>query len=102
LKKLGKPVDLNSFLSNSLDKGEAAVIQLAIDNNINTVCIDETAGRRIARLNNLKVTGSLGIIISAIKSGEEIDIVRVIDNMKNNGVWIGKELASKAIRLIDE
>ena len=102
LKKPGKPVDLNSFLSNSLDKGEAAVIQLAIDNNINTVCIDETAGRRIARLNNLKVTGSLGIIISAIKSGEEIDIVRVIDNMKNNGVWIGKELASKAIRLIDE
>ncbi len=31
-----------------------------------------------------------------------IYIVRVIDNMKNNGVWIGEELASKAIRLVDD
>jgi len=100
LKKLGKPVDLNSFLSNSLDKGEAAVIQVAINNNIGTVCIDETAGIRIAKLNDLKVTGSLGVIISAIKSGENFDIESVVENMIKNGFWISQELTEDAIRLV--
>ena len=64
INKRNKPVKVEPFLKNSLDKGEASVIQTALNENIKTVCIDEVAGRRIARLNNLKVTGSLGIIIS--------------------------------------
>ena len=100
LNKLNRPVKLNSFLSNSLDKGEASVIQLAIDNGIKTVCIDEAAGRRIARLNDLKVTGSLGVIISAIKIGEDLAIESVIRNMRENGVWISNKLAEEAIRLV--
>ena len=99
---MAEPVELNSFLSNSLDKGEAAVIQVAINNDIETVCIDETAGRRIAKLNNLEVTGSLGVIISAIRSGENLDIEIVIENMKENGVWISQELANEAIRLVQD
>ncbi|WP_216594172.1 hypothetical protein [Synechococcus sp. PCC 6312] len=51
------------YLLNSLDSGEAAVIQLALNQNIQTVCIDETSGRRIARLNGLNVTGSIGILL---------------------------------------
>ena len=102
LTKMAEPVELNSFLSNSLDKGEAAVIQVAINNDIETVCIDETAGRRIAKLNNLEVTGSLGVIISAIRSGENLDIEIVIENMKENGVWISQELANEAIRLVQD
>lgn len=40
---------------------QPAVIQLALDKGIQTVCIDETVGRKIARLNNLTLTGSIGI-----------------------------------------
>jgi len=50
------------FLRNVLDLGEASVIQFALDENIDTVCIDEALGRRIARLNGLKLTGSTGIL----------------------------------------
>ena len=57
----------------------------------------EVSGRRIARLNNLKLTGSLGIIISAIKKGENINIKDIISNMRENGVWISKELEKKLL-----
>ena len=73
---------------------------MAINNNIGTVCIDETAGIRIAKLNDLKVTGSLGVIISAIKSGENFDIESVVENMIKNGFWISQELTEDAIRLV--
>jgi len=101
LKKLDNPVEISTFLKNSLDSGEASVIQIALNKNIETVCIDEAAGRRIARLNNLKLTGSLGIIISAINNGENIDLKKLIKNMRNNGVWISDQLKEKALDLID-
>lgn len=53
----------------------------------------------IAGLGNLKVTGSLGVIISAIKIGEDLAIESVIKNMRENGVWISNKLAEEAIRL---
>ena len=58
LQKIETPVILSPLLANSLDAGEAAVIQLALDKHVATVCIDEHAGRRMARLHGLTVTGS--------------------------------------------
>ena len=53
LQRQAAPVSITPFLRNSLDLGEAAVIQLALNGGIETVCIDETAGRRMARLHRL-------------------------------------------------
>ncbi len=44
LVKWQKPLTINPFLRNALDLGEASVIQLALDENISTVCIDESVG----------------------------------------------------------
>lgn len=60
LRQKQEPVLISSFLLNSLDLGEASVIQLAIDQSILTVCIDEVVGRRVAKLNGLYLTGSVG------------------------------------------
>ncbi len=57
--KLDKPTIIQPYLLNSLDLGESSVIQTALDEKIQTVCIDEAVGRRIARLNGLSFTGSL-------------------------------------------
>ncbi len=70
LQKQRKPLTtMSPFLANSLDRGEAAVIQLALNEKVPTVCIDETVGRRIARLSGLYVTGSIGVLIRAQKAG---------------------------------
>ncbi len=100
LTKAQTPVRINTFLENSLDLGEASVIQTALNEAIDTVCIDEAAGRRIARLNSLKLTGSLGIIISAINDGENLDLEKAIEKMRNNGIWISDKLKERALSLV--
>jgi predicted nucleic acid-binding protein len=67
LERRQQPVEVAPYLLNLLDRGEASVIQLALNENINTVCIDESAGRRIARIHNLFLTGSIGILLRAKK-----------------------------------
>ena len=59
LRTEAKSLDIAPLLANSLDPGEAAVIQLALDKNIQNVCIDEVVGRRVARLSGLTVTGRI-------------------------------------------
>jgi len=100
--KRKKPTKLNPFLKNTLDTGEASVIQLALDENIRTVCIDEALGRRLARLSGLKVTGSLGILLKAKKNGIPINISQAIKNMRKNGIWLNKELEKLVIKKAEE
>jgi predicted nucleic acid-binding protein len=102
LDKQTKPTNVGPFLRNSLDIGEASVIQTALDMGIPTVCIDEAVGRRVARLNNLTVTGSIGILIRAKKEGAAISIRTVLDNMHRHGIWIGNNIADTAIKLAGE
>lgn len=93
---------IRADLASVLDAGESAVIQTALDSGIGRVCIDETLGRRVARLNGLAVTGSLGMIIHAIRCGENIELSAVIGRMRENGIWLSDELAERALRLVDK
>jgi predicted nucleic acid-binding protein len=91
------PTNISTYLSNSLDIGEASVIQIAIDENIQRVCIDETTGRRIARLHNLKLTGSVGILVRAKNEGFSFSMIEAIQKMKQNGVWLSDEVVEFAL-----
>lgn len=93
---------IGTFLRNSLDIGEASVIQTALDLRIVTVCIDEAVGRRIARLNALSVTGSIGILLRAKQEGASLSIRTALDNMNRHGIWLGKEVTDAAIKLSGE
>ncbi|KIH75707.1 hypothetical protein SAMN05660860_03113 [Geoalkalibacter ferrihydriticus] len=93
LENLDTPRQINPHLINTLDRGEASVIQAAIDLKIQTVCIDEAVGRRIARLNGLKLTGSLGILVRAKKELGGFSVTAAISSMRLKGIWIGEELA---------
>lgn len=98
LERLESSQQINPYLINSLDRGEASVIQAALDLGIDTVCIDEAVGRRIARLNGLNLTGSLGILIRAKRELGNISITEAIGSMRRNGIWISDRLASLAVR----
>lgn len=99
---MDQPSNLSPILKNSLDTGEASVIQFALDNQISTVCIDEIAGRRIARLHDLKVTGSLGILLKAKSNGENVSIRQCINNMEKKGIYLSSDLISTAIQMSGE
>jgi len=86
----------------TLDIGEASVVQLAVQKNISVVCIDEAVGRRVARLNGLKLTGSIGILIRAKKEGFPIVISDVIQRMKSHGIWLSEGVISFALEQAGE
>jgi predicted nucleic acid-binding protein len=97
LEKREIPEELIPLLQNSLDPGESSVIQVALNEKIPVVCIDESAGRRVARLSGLSVTGSLGILVRAKREGLPIKIEKAINNMKNRGIWISDHLKKQAL-----
>ena len=95
-------VQIQPMLLNSLDPGEASVIQLAINKKIATVSIDEVVGRRIARLNGLKLIGSLGILIKAKNNGLISSMKNSINRMREKGIYISDELITMALKVTKE
>ena len=94
--------NISPFLLNSLDLGEASVIQLALNKNIQTVCIDESAGRRVARLSGLSITGTIGILLRAHREGYPIDIKQAIDRMIARGIRLSETIINFALQQTGE
>lgn len=92
LQRLNEPQSIPAFLRNSLDIGEAAVIQTALELGIDRVCIDEKVGRRIARLNDLTVTGSIGLMAKARQQGYTLDGEQAIRQLRAHGIWLGQDV----------
>lgn len=92
LERLTAPQTVPPFLRNSLDKGEAAVIQSAVAHGLGLVCIDEKMGRRIARLHGLAVTGSVGILVKAKQLGFPLDTTEAITRLHRHGIWLGRDV----------
>jgi len=102
LEKCDAPLFIPPLLANSLDVGEAAVVQLALNQQIQTVCIDEPRGRRFARLSGLSVTGSIGILLHAKREGYPLNISQAILRMKEKGIWLSERVKAFALEHVDE
>lgn len=102
LKKHDVPQKISPFLSKTLDVGEASVVQLALQSNLSTVCIDETVGRRVARLNGLRLTGSIGILIRAKKEGRSFTMKDAIQRMRAHGIWLSDGVIAFALSQVGE
>lgn len=92
-----EPVVLPPYLKNTLDSGEASVIHTALQLGIHRVCIDETVGRRVARLSNLEVTGSIGILLKAKSVGYPVAMSEALNRMRERGIWLSKDVISFAL-----
>ena len=86
----------------ALDRGEAAVIQLALELKIGWVCIDEWKGRRAALAAGLKVTGVLGLLGMAKKKGIIGTISPFIDKAVAAGIRYDSDLLDRVLRAAGE
>lgn len=93
---------LSPLASASLDEGEAAVISLALELGIKTVCIDELAGRRAAKAVGLGVVGSLGLLGRAKSLGIIANVEPYIQRAIDQGIYYDKNLISEFVSQIDE
>ncbi len=60
---------LSPFADLSIGRGEAEVIQLALERKITRVCLDDLRARKIAKRSGLRVIGLLGLLAWAKELG---------------------------------
>lgn len=102
LDKQPAPLSISPLLLNSLDLGEASVIQLALNEAIATVCIDEAAGRRIARLSGLSLTGSIGILLKFKRQNPSFSVKQAIANIQAHNIRLSQTVVDFALQQADE
>jgi predicted nucleic acid-binding protein len=86
----------------SLDSGEAAVIQLALELAIDTVAIDEWKGRRAALAVGLQVTGSLGLLGRAKQLGVLPELTPLLVRARQEGIFYHPDLVHAVLVAVGE
>jgi len=74
-----------------LGPGEAELIALARLHPGCIVVIDETLGRRIAKLNGLAVTGTAGVLLRAKQRGLIASLTDALNQFVNGGFWLDED-----------
>lgn len=95
-------IDQFKVLSLELDKGEASAIALALKNPEFPIIIDERKGRLVAKRLNLRVTGTIGLIIKAKQDGLISSGRSVLEQLENHGFWLSRTLMNQILRTMGE
>ncbi len=87
-----------------LDRGESEAILYADENNADILLMDEEAGRKVAQNMNLPVSGSMGVLIRAYKTGilSVSDIEQALLKIEKSGRYISKSLFESIMKIIHE
>lgn len=64
--------------------------------------LDDTLGRRIARLQHMQFTGTIGVIVRAKQRGLLPDLAPVIAALREAGLWLSEELIAEVLRQAGE
>jgi predicted nucleic acid-binding protein len=84
-------------LEEVLDAGEASSIALSLEIEDSILIIDELKGRKIASSLNIKIIGTIGILILAHKKGLIKDLITVILKLVNNGFRLSDDLLNSIV-----
>lgn len=91
-----------NLLLPTLDKGEAEVIVLAQELQANLVLIDEVSARKVAKLLNLTVIGTIGILIKAKDAGHIHAVKPYFDQLINSGLRYNLAFYNKVLSQLNE
>ena len=94
-----QPKHNDELLTALLDAGEAAVIDLAREQNINLVLIDERKARKVARdIFGLQPIGTARILVEAKKKNLLTEIASSLETLRQEGYWIHEDIVHVALR----
>lgn len=96
--------NIGKYLLNDicLGQGELEAIALCKAINADFLIIDDRLARKAASANNIKITGSLGILLSAKKKGYINTIKPCIENLKQSNIRISDSLIQKVLQEANE
>lgn len=91
-----------SILQVNLDPGEASAIALALRHKHFLLLIDEAKGRRIAGRLNLKISGTLGVLLKAKELGFLSSGKDALKRIEDSGFYLSTALKEKMLLLFKE
>ncbi|MBX2900142.1 MAG: DUF3368 domain-containing protein [Cyclobacteriaceae bacterium] len=98
--KIETPTNLNyqRILETSVDRGEASAIALALEYQNCLLIMDDLKGRKYATQLGIKVTGTLGVIVSAKLNGLIDSVKPLLAKIKNANFWLDAELEASVLK----
>ena len=89
--------DLVKLLNSEVDHGESEAITLALETDASLILLDDADARQKARLYQLRITGTLGLLLRA-KICEKIDsLSQLLLALRKTGFWITIELENRLL-----
>ncbi len=97
-------VDLDEFIisDDSLDLGELSAMLLYKKVKADILLVDDKKGRKIAKLNEIKIIGSLGVIILAKSKNLISEIKPLIIQMKKSEIHLAEDIVDYALLVTKE
>ncbi|WP_462421470.1 DUF3368 domain-containing protein [Salinicoccus sp. Marseille-QA3877] len=86
----------------SLHKGEVEVMILANEIKADLCIIDDLLARKYAKYHNLKVTGTIGVLLKSKQLGIVENVKTLLDELINAGMYIDTKLYSKVLEIAEE
>ena len=78
------------------------MIVLATEIEADLVISDETLCMRFAKHADLKVTGTIGILVKAKEVGLVKKVSPLLDELQKKGVWINNKLKERILAKVNE
>jgi predicted nucleic acid-binding protein len=95
-------IDAKKMFATSLHAGEVETIILAMEKSADLCIFDDLLARKYAKMFDLNVTGTLGVLIAA-KKGNYIDSAKLLlDELVSVGMYVSEELYSTVLSLAGE
>lgn len=90
------------ILEQRIDKGEASLMVLALELQHCVVSIDDLRARKVAKDLDLRLTGTLGIILKAKNTGLITSTKEAIEKLKRVNFRISEKIEKELLRLSNE
>ena len=90
------------YLELMIGRGESETIVLAEEINADAVLIDDLKARKIAKLRELNVIGTIGILLNAKDKGLISEVKPLLEALTKRKIRISKELYDHALELANE
>ena len=89
-------------LITDLGPGEAEVLALALEEAGSLVILDDRLAREVAKLQNVRITGTAGVLLKAKQEGHISAVAPLLDQLTQLGFRLGDAVKASILRLAQE
>lgn len=91
-------LDLPSYLG----KGEVEAMLLYKELNADYLLVDDNRARKVAKINQIKIIGSLGILLLSKKKEKIEKVTPYLEKLRHSDIYLDDNLLQEILKLADE